>query len=72
MLKASTPIPSIIKSTILDVPYDRTWEWTEPHTLEKTGGFTVTLDSAVFNDAEFMRRVTFAFQGFLLTLQGDR
>lgn len=67
LLKASTPLAALIKS-----PTERVWEWTAPHTLKKTHGFTVTIDTSAFDDTVTTLRVQIAFQGYLLTLPPER
>ena len=63
LVKASTVLPNLIKS-------DRfhTWEFGEPYYLNKGQGFTITLDSSVFDDTINAWSVRIAAIGSLLTL----
>lgn len=63
LTKASTLVPSVIKSNT-----EHTWEWTEPNYLQKSEGYTVRIDSSVFDDSEVIWRTQFLFQGYLLVL----
>lgn len=67
LMKASTPILNLIKSTA-----QHTWEWAEPYYLKKSQGFIVSIDSTVFNDSESSLRVAAAFQGYLISLAPER
>jgi hypothetical protein len=65
LTKRSTLIGTLTKGSS-----ERTWEWADPHTIERSNQLIVTVESVTYPAIESLStiRVAITFEGFLLTL----
>lgn len=69
--QAMTRVPTRI-SALTKGEAERTWEWADPEYLEKSTGFTVTIEPDTFPTIDDMAAILVCinFEGFMISLDG--